>query len=195
VGWALLVRLGPVGRVDSEGAGLGGWTVDGGWPPGCVVVGAAQGPGPPLRPQWRCASLARLPVRAALDPGDLCGPWGQGGAGRLGACPGRARRAERQSGSAAVDIGIGGNAGVRWGWVMAVGQVWLAGEDAAELAQMLEFVDDWLGGPDRQLLTDSLARFVGAGGYDLEALRVDVARFVFLLVGQDGERVFGGQDG
>jgi hypothetical protein len=46
---------------------------------------------------------------------------------------------------------------------MAAGQVWLAGEDAAELAQMLEFVDDWLGGPDRQLLTDSLARFVGAG--------------------------------
>jgi hypothetical protein len=34
---------------------------------------------------------------------------------------------------------------------MAAGQVWLAGEDAAELAQMLEFVDDWLGGPDRQL--------------------------------------------
>jgi hypothetical protein len=60
---------------------------------------------------------------------------------------------------------------------------------------MLEFVDDWLGGPDRQLLTDSLARFVGAGGDDLEAVRVDVARFVFLLVGQDGERVFGGQDG
>jgi hypothetical protein len=78
---------------------------------------------------------------------------------------------------------------------MAAGQVWLAGEDAAELAQMLELVDDWLGGPDRQLLTDSLARFVGAGGDDLEALRVDVARFVFLLVGQDGERVFGGQDG
>ena len=49
----------------------------------------------------------------------------------------------------------------------AAGQVWLAGEDAAELAQMLELVDDWLGGPDRQLLTDSLARFVGAGGDDL----------------------------
>ncbi|MBV8923315.1 hypothetical protein [Bradyrhizobium sp.] len=78
---------------------------------------------------------------------------------------------------------------------MAAGQVWLAGEDAAELAQLLEFVDDWLGGPDRALLTDSLARFVGAGGYDLEALRVDVARFVFLLIGQDGERVFGGRDG
>jgi hypothetical protein len=78
---------------------------------------------------------------------------------------------------------------------MATGQVRLAGEDAAELAQMLEFVDNWLGGKDRQLLTGSLARFVGAGGYDLEALRVDLARFVFLLVGQDGERVFGGQDG
>ena len=78
---------------------------------------------------------------------------------------------------------------------MAAGQVWLAGEDAAELAQMLEFVDDWLGGPDRALLTDSLARFVGAGGYDLETLRIDVARFVFLLIGQDGERIFGGQDG
>ena len=77
---------------------------------------------------------------------------------------------------------------------MAAGQVWLAGEDAAELAQMLEFVDDWLGGPDRALLTDALARFVGAGGYDLGALRIDVARFVFLLIGQDGERIFGGQD-
>ena len=60
---------------------------------------------------------------------------------------------------------------------------------------MLEFLEDWLGGKDRQLLTGSLARFVGAGGYDLEALRVDLARFVFLLVGQDGERVFGGQNG
>src|SRR5437588_11396005 len=39
---------------------------------GVAVVGAAQGPGPPLRPPGRCASLVRLPVRAALDPGDLC---------------------------------------------------------------------------------------------------------------------------
>jgi hypothetical protein len=84
VGWALLVRLGhgdvgtwPVGRGRGEGVGLGAGTADGGCGAGGVVVGAAQGPGPPLRLPGRCASLARLPVRAALDPGDLCGPWGQ----------------------------------------------------------------------------------------------------------------------
>ena len=39
---------------------------------------AAQGTGPPLRPPGCCASRWRATaLRAALDPGDRCGPWGQ----------------------------------------------------------------------------------------------------------------------
>jgi hypothetical protein len=37
--------------------------------------GAAQCPGPPLRPPGCCASPAATALRAGLDPGDLCGPW------------------------------------------------------------------------------------------------------------------------
>ena len=41
-------------------------------------VRAAQGTGPPLRPPGCCASRWRATaLRAALDPGDHCGPWGQ----------------------------------------------------------------------------------------------------------------------
>ena len=40
--------------------------------------GAAQCPGPPLRPQGCCASPAATALRAGLDPGDLCGPWAAG---------------------------------------------------------------------------------------------------------------------
>jgi hypothetical protein len=36
-----------------------------------------------------------------------------------------------------------------------------------------------------------LGRFIDRQGYDTVALRADLARFTFLLAGQDGERLFG----
>ena len=52
--------------------------------------------------------------------------------------------------------------------------------DAAELADMLQFLSDWLAAdPDR--LAASLRAFTESRGYDLSQLRRDVDRFVFLL--------------
>ncbi len=61
--------------------------------------------------------------------------------------------------------------------------------DAAELAELLEFLGDWLAA-DPTRLGASLARFVGNRAYDIRALRQDLDRFVFLLGGSDGERLF-----
>jgi hypothetical protein len=66
--------------------------------------------------------------------------------------------------------------------------VTLADEDAAELVELLEFVDDWTSYIPATL-TQALARFVGGDGYTLEDLRADLARFAFLL-GGDAERLF-----
>jgi hypothetical protein len=63
--------------------------------------------------------------------------------------------------------------------------------DAVELAELLGFVGGWLAGTDRDRLDDSLRRFVGIPGYDVEQLRRDLDRFVFLLGGGDGEALFG----
>ena len=63
--------------------------------------------------------------------------------------------------------------------------------EAGELAEMLTFCADWLAGPDHDLLAASLRRFIGAEGYDLPALRADLARFAFLL-GDDGTRLITG---
>jgi hypothetical protein len=72
------------------------------------------------------------------------------------------------------------------------GRVQLDTTDAAELVELLTFLDDWLAGRDTKLLAGSLARFVNHPGYDLLTLRADIARFTFLL-GDDGERAFGPQ--
>ena len=66
----------------------------------------------------------------------------------------------------------------------------LVAEDAVELAEMLSFIRDWLGGPDEQMLAASFRRFVNPGGYDLAELRSDLAKFAFLIGGSDGEEVF-----
>jgi hypothetical protein len=68
-----------------------------------------------------------------------------------------------------------------------------AGE-AAELAGLLSFLGDWLvsGG---EVLAASLGRLVGGRGYDMAALGSDLARFAFLLTGEDGQRLFGGEPG
>ena len=62
--------------------------------------------------------------------------------------------------------------------------------DAAELAEMLQFLSQWLDrDPNRP--GASLAEFVGNPAYCLDELRGDLERFVFLLGGSDGEQLFG----
>lgn len=64
----------------------------------------------------------------------------------------------------------------------------LRDDDVVELAEMLEFLHDWLGSTDT--LGESLTAFVG-GGYTLDELRADLSRFVFLL-GGSGDRFIHG---
>jgi hypothetical protein len=61
--------------------------------------------------------------------------------------------------------------------------------DAGELAELLQFLRDWLVAADDRL-EESLTRFVGSHGYDLGQLRSDLDRFTFLLRGNDGEPLF-----
>jgi hypothetical protein len=62
--------------------------------------------------------------------------------------------------------------------------------DAAELAELLTFLGDWLTGAQGDVLAPSLARFVGHPGYDITALHSDLRRFVFLLAASDGDDLF-----
>jgi hypothetical protein len=62
--------------------------------------------------------------------------------------------------------------------------------DAAELAEMLQFLSQWLG-RDPARLGPSLEEFVGHPAYGITQLRQDLERFVFLLGGSDGEPLFG----
>jgi hypothetical protein len=61
--------------------------------------------------------------------------------------------------------------------------------DATELAELLQFLRDWLES-DRENLAASLARFVGSPAYGPGSLRDDFARFRFLLGATDGEGMF-----
>ena len=63
--------------------------------------------------------------------------------------------------------------------------------DAAELAETLTFLTDWLSGSQKQTLADSLAAFVGHPAYNTDTLCADLHRFVFLLGASDGEELFG----
>lgn len=74
---------------------------------------------------------------------------------------------------------------------MPVPQVHLDLADAAELAETLTFISQWLGGTDHTQLAASFGRFIGTPGYDLAELRTDLARFTFLLGHDDGEQLFG----
>ncbi len=60
--------------------------------------------------------------------------------------------------------------------------------DAAELAEMLQFLSGWLAA-DHLLLGASLARFTGSDAYDLSQLSADLDRFAFLLDGSGGESI------
>jgi len=63
--------------------------------------------------------------------------------------------------------------------------------DAAELAEILTFLADWLAGSQKQALADSLTTFVGHPAYNTQALCADLHRFAFLLGVSDGEELFG----
>jgi hypothetical protein len=69
-------------------------------------------------------------------------------------------------------------------------EVKLDAVDAAELAEILQFLSQWLArDPGRP--GASLAEFVGHPAYGLAQLRADLERFAFLLGGSDGEQLFG----
>ena len=55
---------------------------------------------------------------------------------------------------------------------MTVPRVCLDAGDAVELGELLGFIGDWLLS-DRERLAESLRRFVGVDGYDIEQLRGD----------------------
>jgi hypothetical protein len=62
--------------------------------------------------------------------------------------------------------------------------------DAAELAELLQFLAEWLA-RDPARLGESLEEFVGHPAYGIQQLHGDLERFVFLLGGDDGESLFG----
>jgi hypothetical protein len=62
--------------------------------------------------------------------------------------------------------------------------------DAAELAELLQFLSQWLS-RDPARLGASLEEFVGHPAYGTAQLRQDLDRFTFLLGGDDGESLFG----
>jgi hypothetical protein len=61
--------------------------------------------------------------------------------------------------------------------------------DAIELAELLQFLSNWLES-DHDNLAASLARFVGSTACGPGSLREDFARFRFLLGVTDGEGLF-----
>ena len=70
-------------------------------------------------------------------------------------------------------------------------QIRLALGDAAELAEMLTFLADWLSGSQKQTLARSFAAFVGHPAYNTDTLCADLHRFIFLLGASDGGELFG----
>jgi hypothetical protein len=71
-----------------------------------------------------------------------------------------------------------------------VPEVRLDAVDAAELAELLQFLAQWLT-RDPGLLGASLGQFAGHPAYNISELRQDLNRFTFLLGGDDGEPLFG----
>jgi len=70
-------------------------------------------------------------------------------------------------------------------------QITLDLSDAAELAETLTFLANWLSGSQQQILADSFAAFVGHPAYNTATLCADLHRFAFLLGQTDGEELFG----
>jgi hypothetical protein len=63
--------------------------------------------------------------------------------------------------------------------------------DAAELAETLTFLTQWLPGRQEHALAESFAAFAGHPAYNTETLCADLRRLVFLLGASDGEELFG----
>ncbi len=63
--------------------------------------------------------------------------------------------------------------------------------DAAEIAETLTLITQWLSGSSRQALADSFASFIGHPAYNTATLCADLHRFAFLLGATDGEDLFG----
>ncbi|PRZ42675.1 hypothetical protein CLV47_10419 [Antricoccus suffuscus] len=61
--------------------------------------------------------------------------------------------------------------------------------DAAELAEPLQFLREWLDA-EHDPINTSLQNFVGNSAYGSDKLRADLDRFGFLLGGNDGEPLF-----
>jgi hypothetical protein len=74
--------------------------------------------------------------------------------------------------------------------MLPIPEVKLDTGDAAELAEMLQFLSGWLV-RDPARLAASLGEFTGHPGYGIHDLHGDLERFVFLLGGSDGEPLFG----
>jgi len=74
--------------------------------------------------------------------------------------------------------------------VTAKPEVSLDARDAAELAEMPEFLDEWLSSGGESL-RESLTGFIGSDAYDISQLCTDLNRFAFLLGATDGEPLFG----
>jgi hypothetical protein len=58
---------------------------------------------------------------------------------------------------------------------------------AAELAELLQFLTDWLASHADHLCASLASRFLGSRGYAIKQLCIDLCRFTFLLGGNDGE--------
>jgi hypothetical protein len=69
-------------------------------------------------------------------------------------------------------------------------EVRLDAVDAAELAELLQFLSQWLA-RDRGCLGASLEEFAGHPACHTGELRQDLNRFTFLLGGDDGESLSG----
>ena len=65
--------------------------------------------------------------------------------------------------------------------------------DAAEIAETLTLLVEWLSGRQEHALAGSFAVFIGHPAYNTSTLRADLQRFIFLLGASDGEELFGEQ--
>jgi hypothetical protein len=63
--------------------------------------------------------------------------------------------------------------------------------DAAELAETLTLLTEWLSGSQKQTLAGSFAALIGHPAYNTGTLCADLHRFAFLLGASDGEELFG----
>lgn len=75
---------------------------------------------------------------------------------------------------------------------MTAPDVHLYPADAAELAELLQFLDEWLACSGDQV-QHSLAQFVGHPAYGISQLRSDLSRLAFLLGADNSAQLFGDQ--